>query len=198
VANSGNAQLVFLHYIAVNHAKHFIGNSEGIGNFARNLKLNVMVSICHMNFSLGIGSENMTDILEGHIAEISKADLEFVGSIIEAERVRLQEASAFPHIFQTVNQKLVVIMLDFTVCPPTKTLMVADKFDFCPHSYPEPFLTRWDQLRKNMDTLDHPTVVFCVRMQRGEINMPIFRVVPVTLDEGPGELELYRGVGCSC
>jgi hypothetical protein len=198
VANSGNALLVFLHYIAANHAKHMIGNSVGTGNFARNLKSNVAVSICHMNFSLWIGSENMTNILEGRIAEISTADLEFVGFIIEAERVRLQEASAFPHIFQTVNQKLVVIMLDFTVCPPTKTLMAADKFDFCPHSYPESFLARWDHLRKNMDTLDYPTVVFCVRMQRGESNVPIFRVVPMTLDEGPGELELYKGVGCSC
>jgi hypothetical protein len=141
----------------------------------------------------------MTGILEGHIPEVSKADLEFIGSIIESERVRLQEASAFPHIFQTINQKLVVITLDFTVCPPTKILMAADKLNFCPHSYPEAFLARWDQLRKNMDTLDYPTVVFCVRMQRGEITMPIFRVVPVTtLDDESGELELYKGAGCSC
>ena len=129
---------------------------------------------------------------------MSRTDTEFVGFIIEAERARLQEASAFPHIFQTVNQRLVVIMLDLTVCPPTKTLMAADKFDFCPHSYPELFLKRWDQLRKEMDTLDHPTVVFCARIQRGEINTPIFRVVSVTLDEGPGEPELYEGVGCPC
>jgi hypothetical protein len=143
-----------------------------------------------------IATENAMDLLEGHVPDMSQGDFDFIGTIIEAERVRIRDA--FPEIFRTVNKRLVVLLLNFLVCPPTKTLLPPENFNFCEHHYSEPLLARWDQLRKDMDTLVHPTLVFCAHVQRGEKSLPIFRVVTTTLNEEPGELVLLKGAGCSC
>lgn len=97
-------------------------------------------------------------MLDGHVPELSKGDFDFIGALIEGERLRLEGLNAFPTIFQTVGKKLGILLLDFLVCPPTKMLMPPENFNFCEHHCDEPLRARWDQLREseNVDTLVHP------------------------------------------
>ncbi|KIM77085.1 hypothetical protein PILCRDRAFT_12271 [Piloderma croceum F 1598] len=176
MASFGNVPLVSLHNTVAGPARHTIGNSEVIGNFVRNLNVNATV--------------------EGHVPDISKGDFDFVGAMIEAERVLIQDG--FSEIFKTVNRRLVVLILDYSVYPPTKTLIPPKNFGFCEQHYSEPLLARWDQLRKDMDTLAHPTLVFCARVQRGHTSMSIFRVVSTTLTDEPDELIIFKSAGCTC
>jgi hypothetical protein len=195
MASFGNVPLVSLHNTVASHARHTIGNSEVIGNFARNLNVNATVRICHENLSY-IVAENITDTLEGHVPDMSKGDFDFIGAMIEAERVGIQDG--FSEIFKAVNSRLVVLILDYSVYPPTKTLIHPENLTLCEQHHSEPLLARWDQLRKDMDTLAHPTLVFCAHVQRGHTPISIFRVVSTTLKDDPDELMIFKSAGCTC
>jgi hypothetical protein len=58
--------------------------------------------------------------------------------MIEAERERMQ--GSLPEIFRTLNKKLVVVTPDFRDCPPTKTLLSPEEFDFCEHHDSKPLV----------------------------------------------------------
>jgi hypothetical protein len=89
-------------------------------------------------------------------------------------------------------------MFDFLVCPPAKMVIPPENVDFCEHHCSESLLARWHQLRRDADTLAHPTLVFCVRLPKGQTSLPIFRVVTTTLNNGQDELVIFKGAGCSC
>jgi hypothetical protein len=107
--------------------------------------------------------------------------------MIEVERSRLQEVS--PEIFQTEGKKLALFLLDFLVCPPTKTLIPPENFTFCKHHDSE-LHGKWAHLRENMNTLVRPTLVVCVQIERGAKPLSIFRVVTTTLKDEPHKLML--------
>ncbi|KIM81874.1 hypothetical protein PILCRDRAFT_8526 [Piloderma croceum F 1598] len=117
VASSGNA--LSARYCSKS-VKHMIGNSGG-----------------HKIFCKGLAVRR----LEGRIADIFKRDFEFMGAIIEAERLRMKDA--IPEMFRTVNTKLLVLSLDFRVCPPT-TLLPPENFDICEYYDNGALRERWE------------------------------------------------------
>ena len=127
---------------------------------------------------------------------MSKGDFDFIGTIIETERERIQDG--IPEMFRIINKKLIVVFLDFLDCPPTKSLLSPENFSFCEHHDSKLLVERWNQARRDMDTLIHPTVLFCVRVQRGPSSLPILRFVPITSTDEQGQVVLYKGFGCSC
>jgi hypothetical protein len=136
------------------------------------------------------------NVSEGRIPDMSKGDFDFIGTIIETERERIRDG--FPEMFRTINKKLIVVLLDFRDCPPTKSLLSPENFNFCEHHDSKPLVERWNQARRDMDTLIHPMVLFCVRVQRGPSSLPILRFVPITSTDESGQVVLYKGDGCSC
>jgi hypothetical protein len=198
VASSSSAPLVCLHNIVARHVKHAIGNSEVTRNFARTLKLNAAVSIRHTKDPNYIVIEIKMRISEGHIPGMSKGDFNFIGTIIEAERTLLETEGAFSMIFKTLEKKLAVLLINFLVCPPTKTILPPENFNFCKHHYDERLVAMWDQLRRDVDTLVQPTLVIWAQVQKGKSATSIFRVATTTSNDEPNELVLYEGAKCSC
>lgn len=192
MASSGNASLVSQPGIAVRNVKHMIGNMEAINHFARDFKLGASVSIANDTFMLQLTSKSV----QGQIPDISKGDFEFMGAVIEAERLRMKDA--IPEMFRTVNTKLVVLSLDFRVCPPTMALLPPENFYFCEYHDNRVLREKWEQLRRGMDTLVHPTLMICAHVQRGETSAALCRLITMTLNEKSEELVVYKGVGCSC
>jgi len=173
----------------VSSVKHIIGNSEAIKHFARDLKLGASIKVANDTIMLQLTSKSV----EGRIPDISKGDFEFMGAIIEADRLRMKDA--IPEMFRTVNTKLVVLSLDFRVCPPTTTLLPSENFNFCEYHDNGVLRERWEQLRREMNTLVHPTLA---RVQRGKTSVALCRLVTMTLNEKSDELVVCQGVGCSC
>lgn len=197
--NSGSALLAFPPNIVPRPARRVIGNLGVTGNFARNSKLNAAVSHETHNIFLFVSQliSVRPDMLDGIVPGISSGDFDFLGTLIEAEHSQIK--TKLPEIFRTMGKKLVIIMLDFLVCPPTRSLMPPENFNFCEKHYSEPLRAKWHHLRENMDTLVHPTVVFCAHIQRGPTTLPMFRVVTTTLKDEPQELIALKHVaGCTC
>jgi hypothetical protein len=134
--------------------------------------------------------------VEGRIPDISKGDFEFMGAMIETERLRMK--NDIPEMFRTTNTKLLVLSLDFRICPPRTAFLPPENFDFCEYHDNGALRERWEQLRREMDTLVHPTLMICARVQRGKTSSALCRLVTMTLNEKSDELVLYKGVRCSC
>ena len=136
------------------------------------------------------------NITEGCIPDISKGDFDLIYTMIERERQQMQ--GTLPEIFRTVNSKLVVVILNFRDCPPTKTFLSPKDFNFCEHHDTKWLVEQWNQIRWDIDTLPHPSLLFIACMERGLSLLPIFRFVTASPSDEPGQLERFKGVGCSC
>jgi hypothetical protein len=108
--------------------------------------------------------------VEGRIPDISKGDFEFMGAIIDLSRSSKDERRYSGDV------------------PHGK------------HEYHDngALRERWEQLRREIDTLVHPTLMIHARVQRGKTSVALGRLVTMALNEKLDELVVYKGVGCSC
>lgn len=76
----------------------------------------------------------------------------------------------------------------------------ADQISLCPNHSDPVLKDKWAYLKKNMDTLVAPTLVFWVDISRGESPALIIRVMGAGSGGGEkqGEDLLIESSGCSC